>query len=164
MKGWGPERRRGLRRRNWSRGGAGGAHGLQRRNPGMGQSSTGHQCFRAERRDLREEEEASVSIRNRGFYGTRESLPASETRGPSNQRDGLGPSAVTSRLSSLWPREKACRAQARGGGQRGEGASSRASSRRYSSRRQRALVYGELPRTSPCCTPMTRGRTRSCSL
>lgn len=38
--------------------------------------------------------------------------------------------AVTSRLSSRWPREKARSAQARGGGQRGEGASSRASSRR----------------------------------
>lgn len=56
--------------------------------------------------------------------GTRGWIKAAQVTRASEQKE------ETSMLSSLWPREKACRAQVRGGGQRGEGASNRASSRR----------------------------------
>lgn len=86
-----------------------------------------------------EEGRGSVGIRNIGLSGTRErACQHQKQQNPqTKEMETLKPkrwtrpqSAVTSRLSSLWPREKACRAQARGGGQRGEGASSRANSRR----------------------------------
>lgn len=56
--------------------------------------------------------------------GTRGCVRAEQVTRASEQKE------ETSRLSSHWPREKAFRAQERGGGQRGEGASSKASSRR----------------------------------
>lgn len=56
--------------------------------------------------------------------GTRGCVRAAQVTRASEQKE------ETSRLSSHWPREKAFRAQARGGGHRGEGASNKASSRR----------------------------------
>lgn len=96
----------------------------------MGQSCTGHQGLRAKRRDLRKKKTEVLALGIQGYM-------APERRAHQHQKvENQKPnkytqpqSAVTSRLSSLWPREKACRAQARGGGQRGEGASSRASSK-----------------------------------